>query len=141
MRPFYERQLLRFDCTRCGRCCVSGGGYYLFMDENEVEKIRTHLQLSRGWFRRRYLRRLPDGDLVASWQSDGRCVFLDEKEECGIYPVRPVQCRTYPFWPEIVNHQRDWWRESRRCEGINRGEVVPVTRIRELVSTELEGQG
>jgi Fe-S-cluster containining protein len=141
MRPFYERQPLRFDCTRCGRCCVAGGGYYVFLDENEAEEIRIHLQLSRRWFRRRYLSRLPDGDLVASWQSDGRCVFLDERGECGIYTVRPVQCRTYPFWPEIVNRQRNWRQESRRCEGIDRGEAVPVSRIRELVGTGLERQG
>lgn len=141
MRPFYERQPLRFDCTRCGRCCVAGGGYYVFLDEHAAEGIRAYLKLSRGWFRRRYLRRLPDGDLVASWQGDGRCVFLDVSGKCGIYPVRPVQCRTYPFWPEIASRQRDWRRESRRCEGIDRGEEMPVARIRELVSAGLEEQG
>jgi Fe-S-cluster containining protein len=141
MRPFYERQPLRFDCTRCGRCCMAGGDYYVFLSEHEAEGIRNYLRLSRSWFRRRYLRRLPDGDLVASWHSDGRCVFLDVRGECGIYPVRPVQCRTYPFWPEIVVRRRDWRRESRRCEGINRGEKVPVTRIRELLGAGLEHQG
>jgi Fe-S-cluster containining protein len=137
MRPFYERQPLRFDCTRCGRCCVAGGGYYVFLDENEAEKIRTYLQLTRRWFRRRYLSRLPVGDLVVSWQSDGRCVFLDERGECRIYPVRPVQCRTYPFWPEVVNRQRNWQRESRRCEGIDRGEAESVSRIRKLVGAHV----
>jgi Fe-S-cluster containining protein len=141
MRAFYERWPLRFDCTRCGRCCVAGGGYYVFLDENEAEGIRAYLNLSRSWFRRHYLSRLPDGDLVAAWQSDGRCVFLDARGECGIYPVRPVQCRTYPFWPEIVSRERDWRRESRRCEGINRGEEVPVTRVRELLGAGLARQG
>ena len=33
------------------------------------------------------------------------CVFLKEDPErgrktCSIYPVRPLQCRTWPFWPE-----------------------------------------
>jgi Fe-S-cluster containining protein len=133
MQPFYERQPLRFACTRCGRCCVAGGGYYVFLEEHEAEAIRHSLGLSRRWFRRRYLRRLPDGDLVASWRDDGRCVFLDAGGECTIYPVRPVQCGTYPFWPEIVNRGRDWRRESRRCEGIDRGREVPPGRIRELV--------
>lgn len=28
------------------------------------------------------------------------CLFFDvEKNGCGIYDVRPEQCRTYPFWP------------------------------------------
>jgi Fe-S-cluster containining protein len=120
---------------------VVGGGYYVFLNEREAEEIRVYLKLSRSWYRRRYLSRLPDGDLVASWQGDGRCVFLDARGECGIYPVRPVQCRTYPFWPEIVSRQRDWRRESRRCEGINRGGEVPVTRIKELLVTDRDGQG
>jgi Fe-S-cluster containining protein len=119
---------------------VAGGGYYLFLDEREAEGIRAYLKLSCRWFRRRYLRRLPDGDRVASWQRDGRCVFLDESGACGIYPVRPMQCRTYPFWPEIITRQRNWQGESRRCEGINRGEEVPVTRIRELVGAGLVRQ-
>lgn len=25
------------------------------------------------------------------------CVFLDGNQ-CSIYPVRPLQCRTFPFW-------------------------------------------
>ena len=141
MQPFYERQPLRFDCTRCGRCCVAGGGYFVFLEGHEAEEIRVYLQLSRSWFRRRYLNRLPDGDLVGSWRSDGRCVFLDAGGECGIYPVRPVQCRTYPFWPEIVNRKRAWRRESQRCEGIDRGREVPVTRIRKLVRADLERSG
>ena len=135
LKPFFEAQPLRFECTRCGRCCVAGGGYYVFLSEHEAEEVRAHLGLSRRWFRRRYLSRLPDGDLVASWHDDGRCVFLNDRGECNIYPVRPVQCRTYPFWSEIVTRQQDWQRESRRCEGINRGKRVPVTRIVELLDT------
>ena len=141
MRSFYEKQPLHFACTRCGRCCVSGGGYYVFLENNEADAIQAHLGLSRGWFRRRYLRRLPEGDVVASWHRDGRCVFLDPGGQCGIYPVRPVQCRSYPFWPEIVRRERDWRRESRRCEGINRGAAVPVIRIRELLDAHPEPPG
>jgi Fe-S-cluster containining protein len=117
---------------------VAGGGYYVFLNEHEAEGIRAHLGLSRSWFRRRYLSRLPDGDLVASWHDDGRCVFLDTRGECSIYPVRPVQCCTYPFWSEIVNRQQDWQRESRRCEGINRGKEIPVICILEFLGRELD---
>jgi Fe-S-cluster containining protein len=133
MLAFFERQPLRFACTCCGRCCMAGGGYYVFLDEDEAEKIRSFLGLSRRWFRRRYLKRLPDGDRVASWRDGGGCVFLDAAGKCAIYPVRPLQCRSYPFWPEIVNRQRDWQRESRRCEGIGRGREVPAARIRKIL--------
>lgn len=43
------------------------------------------------------------------------CVFLDnETNFCKIYPVRPIQCSTYPFWPEIMESEKHWNSEVRR---------------------------
>lgn len=133
MQPYYERESLRFSCTRCGRCCMTGGDYYVFLSEHEAEQIRRHLQLSRAWFRRRYLERLEDGELVAAAGRDARCIFLNAAGQCRVYPVRPVQCRTYPFWPEIAGSVRAWQREACRCEGIGRGAVVAVDKIRRAI--------
>ena len=33
-------------------------------------------------------------------------------------------------WPELVEVAPAWCAEERRCEGINRGEIVPVARMR-----------
>ena len=134
MQPFFEQQPLRFECTRCGRCCVAGNDYYVYMSDAEAEAIRVHLQLSRRWFRRRYLERLEEGNLVAASGTDGRCVFLDDGGQCRVYPVRPLQCRSYPFWPEVVRSRTAWQREARRCEGINRGKAVAIGKIRKLVN-------
>ena len=133
MQPLYERQTLCFSCTRCGSCCKFSGDYYVYMSEQEAERIRNYLQLSHGWFRRRYLARLEDGELVAAAGDGDRCIFLDAAGQCRVYTVRPVQCRTYPFWPEVAGSARAWRREARRCEGINRGAVVPVGKIRRLL--------
>ena len=35
------------------------------------------------------------------------CVFLNEDRSCGVYHVRPLQCSTYPWWPELMP-QRNW---------------------------------
>jgi len=137
MRPYFEKQSLRFSCTRCGRCCTGGAGYHVYFMQNEAETICTHLGLTWKWFRRRYLRRLDDARLVAA-DNAGACVFLDAEGRCRIYSVRPVQCRTYPFWPELVNSEAAWQWEARRCEGINRGSVVSVVRIRKAVRACLE---
>jgi len=32
------------------------------------------------------------------------CVFLDSRSKCTIYPVRPLQCRQFPFWPYFKRH-------------------------------------
>jgi Fe-S-cluster containining protein len=132
MRPHFEQHPLRFSCTRCGRCCTGGPGYHVYFTRNEAEAVCAHLGLTWKWFRRHYLKRLEDGDLVAV-DNAGACIFLDAGGRCGIYAVRPVQCRTYPFWPELVSNQTAWQREARRCEGINRGDVVSMSRIRKAV--------
>jgi len=99
--------------------------------------ICTYLGLTWKWFRRHYLMRLADGDLVVAGKA-GACIFLDSRGQCEIYAVRPVQCRTYPFWPEVVGSAAAWRSEARRCEGINRGRVVSVDRIRKAVRACLE---
>lgn len=124
----HQRRPLRFQCTQCGRCCTGGGDYYVFVDAVEAERIRAHLGLSRGWFRRRYLTRAA-GERVLASRTDGRCVFLQDHGRCRVYGARPVQCQTYPFWPELLRGATAWEKEGKRCEGIGRGPVVPVARI------------
>ncbi len=31
------------------------------------------------------------------------CCFLDEHGLCEIYPARPMQCKTFPFWDSMKN--------------------------------------
>lgn len=138
MKPFFESHALHFSCTRCGRCCATPGDYFVFLTGDEAERIRVHRGLSSAWFRRRYLRRLEDGRLVLVSGASDRCIFLDAQARCGIYPVRPLQCRTYPFWPELVGNRRAWHGEKRRCEGIDRGDAVPVGEIRRAVDACLD---
>lgn len=138
MQPFYMQEDLRFSCTQCGLCCATAGDYYVYLSKQESERIRAYLQLSQGWFRRRYLQRLVDGEQVLAPGSDERCIFLDARGKCRIYTVRPIQCRTYPFWPELVDSAAAWNREARRCEGINQGSVIAHSTIRRYLRECLE---
>jgi len=117
MKPLYERQSLCFSCSACGDCCSTGDDYYVYLTDGEAERIRNYLGLSKGWFMRRYLERLEDGELVATSAADGRCIFLDANKQCKVYAVRPLQCRT---------------------EGVNCGLAVPVERIRRSVKACLD---
>ena len=58
--------------------------------------------------------------------SGGRCVMLDEKTNlCTVYESRPTQCRTFPFWPEMIRRGA-WTAEAKRiCEGVGNGRIVP----------------
>ncbi|HHH36724.1 MAG TPA: YkgJ family cysteine cluster protein [Gammaproteobacteria bacterium] len=128
-QPFYRRHPLRFECTACGACCRGGGDLHVFLAEEEARRICAHLALGWRWFRRRYLARHPEGDLILRMQESGDCVFLDDAGRCRVYSVRPVQCATYPFWREVVSTTKGWRREARRCEGIGRGAVIPLAVI------------
>lgn len=126
---FHHQRRLRFACTGCGDCCTGTSDDCVVVGDDEQERIRAYLGVSRAWFRRRYVERVEDRFDGLKSRAGGTCVFLDGAKRCRVYPVRPRQCRTYPFWPEIVASERTWRREARRCEGIDRGEVVPLARV------------
>ena len=53
------------------------------------------------------------------------CHFL-EHGGCAIHPAKPLQCRIFPFWPELVESAREWRLTSRYCPGIGKGELVQI---------------
>lgn len=127
-RLWYARGL-RFECQRCGACCRGEPGY-VWVRGNEIRAIARFLRLPVGDFARRYVREalgayslveLPNGD----------CVFWSP-EGCRIYPVRPTQCRTFPFWQEYVQSPRGWRRAARRCPGVNRGRLYTAEEVAHL---------
>jgi len=110
---------LRFECTQCGDCCTGPPGY-VWMSEADIERLAAHLGLARDELGRRFLRRV-DGDLSLVEKPNHDCVFWERGRGCTVYAARPAQCRTYPFWPEVVASKAAWREESKRCPGIRRG--------------------
>jgi len=129
-----NNESFRFSCTGCGQCCTGPGDYYIEVSEVEQRRIREHLGVSWSWFRRRYVFRYDDEVESLAMEKGGACVFLDNNKRCRIYPVRPAQCRSYPYWPELLGSRRAWQREARRCEGIGQGPVIPLARIRAVLA-------
>ncbi len=103
---------------------------YVAADSREQEHIRAFLGLTRPWFRRRYIVAVEYRVEGIRFDKSGRCAFLDKEDRCRIYSVRPRQCRTYPFWPEVLVCRSAWQAEARFCEGIDGGAVVPLARIK-----------
>jgi len=132
----YQQNALRFECTGCGNCCTGRGNYYIEVTAEEQRRIQRHLGVSWPWFRRRYVFKFDDTIRSLRMERNGRCVFLDLDNHCRIYPVRPAQCRHYPFWPELVMRPSAWHSEARRCEGIGRGQVVPRVKIERLLKKQ-----
>jgi len=134
--PWYAAGL-RFECTQCGNCCSGGPGAVWFTDAEE-EAIARELRLDLELFRSRYVRRIGARRSLREIVRDGRhdCVFLDRDSQpgravCSIYRVRPLQCRTWPWWPEVVETAGAWEETRRRtpCPGMGRGRVHSLVEI------------
>ena len=63
-------------------------------------------------------------------KSGGECVFHDgETNRCSIYPVRPLQCRLFPFWPVLLASRDAWDEAALTCPGMNGGEFHSAEEI------------
>jgi len=130
--PYYEKAGgLRFSCTRCGRCCVRPGPVYFA--PSEIATASKLLGISPAVFRRRYGIRPLDGVEAHDPPDGDPCVFYDPAEGCTIYEGRPVQCRTWPFWSEVVRRRRSWEKAAAECPGMNRGRLHSPEEIREAL--------
>jgi Fe-S-cluster containining protein len=124
--PWYEDGL-RFECTRCGACCTGAPGY-VWVNAEEIKAIAeyrgesvreiTELQ-TRAVNNRRSLREKANGD----------CVFFDRKLGCTVYPARPRQCRTWPFWESNVVTREAWDKTCDICPGSGKGELISAEEI------------
>lgn len=61
---------------------------------------------------------------------DAQCHFLRDGG-CSIHAVKPVQCRIFPFWPELVESRREWKKTARYCPGMGKGPLVQIEVARE----------
>ncbi len=117
---------LRFECTQCGNCC-SGAPGYVWVTVADMERIAGQLQMPFDDFTRRFIRQI--GQRYALLEKpDFDCVFLlrdprTGKAGCSIYQVRPMQCRTWPFWNENLRSPRAWKSASAHCPGMRDAEA------------------
>ncbi|HEY0840018.1 MAG TPA: YkgJ family cysteine cluster protein [Vulgatibacter sp.] len=126
--PLLARRTYRFECTRCGACCRRPGIVYLRPEE--PRRLARHLGLGVAELRRRYLTRGKGGRWAIEVPEGGEGCPLLDGDLCSVEPVKPGQCRSYPFWPELVGDRKAWRDEAAFCEGMNRGPKVPEEEIR-----------
>jgi uncharacterized protein len=126
---------LCFECTECGACCSGPGEGYIWVTRPEIELIAKHLSMTPGQLRQKYLRRVGLRTTIIEHATTKDCIFLRTmggKKRCVIYPVRPSQCRTWPFWADNLSGPNAWNRAGVRCPGINRGRHYSAEEIERI---------
>lgn len=130
---------LRFECTQCGACCTGTPGLVQFTTQ-EGEAMAEQLKLSSQEF---FERHAMSGDEEGLWEMGEvqtehgfDCVLLERCESsgktwCTAHDSRPLQCRTWPFWPDNLRNKKSWNKAAKECEGIGRGDIVPLRVIQD----------
>jgi len=137
-RVFYQDGL-RFECTRCSRCCRHTPGY-VFLSEKDVGRLASRLGIESAEVLRRYCREVDVGL--------ARRISLKEKRNldcilwadggCTVYDARPLQCQSFPFWSSNVSSVEDWELAARQCPGMGKGPIHPRSEIDRWLSRRRE---
>lgn len=133
-KTYFFDQGIHFECQRCGACCTGDPGI-VYVDTDEVKRIAEYLREEISSFIHKHLYPIRSGYSIKEY-SDGRCFFY--KNGCMIYPVRPHQCKTYPFWFENLRSNKKWKRVIKECPGIGCGPLYPVEKILEIVQSTMD---
>jgi hypothetical protein len=117
----------RFECQPgCTNCCTQDGHVYLTAED--IRRIAPYVGMNEGQFEKNYV--LLDGEHRRLKMEVGeRCFFLEEGG-CGIHPVKPLQCRVFPYWPENVGSRRAWHGLRRFCPGVGAGRLIQIEEVR-----------
>lgn len=120
---------VQFECQGSGQCCVSRGEYgFVYMTGSDRKRMASVLKLSTAEFTRKYCGKT-DGVFHLKDGKGPDCIFL-KNNKCSVYEGRPDQCRTWPFWPEVMN-AKTWKKEvATFCPGVGKGRVYTAEEIR-----------
>jgi uncharacterized protein len=89
------------DCLACGACCRDNR-----VELDDVDVVRFEKAGRAELARAPYARR-EDGSIILVLRKDKRCKHLADDNKCGIYPIRPDACSTFPVASECCLSSRE----------------------------------
>ena len=99
--------------------------------------LTAGLGMSTAQFTRRYCAKTDGHWHIRDAPGALECRFLSGKR-CTVYDARPTQCRTWPFWPEVM-HAKAWQREvAKFCPGVGKGRLWSVDEIRAVLERQAD---
>ncbi len=125
--PWYLEGI-RFECRRCHACCRARGEYvFVYIEDDEVAPIAKALGISPQKFLEEFCA-THEEERVLRFETE--LCPLHDGEGCRAHPFKPVQCRTWPFWPENLESRRAWEEKvASFCPGAGQGRLWSFAEI------------
>ena len=122
---------MRFQCQPgCIRCCEQKG--FVYVTREDIARLAEHLGITRAEFKRRYLCGSTP-PLRFRKMRHKQCPFL-LSNGCSVHEVKPLQCQSFPFWPELLDKASERRAAAEYCPGLNRGPLVQLEIARETAN-------
>jgi Fe-S-cluster containining protein len=120
---------LRFTCQRgCINCCDQSG--FVYLTEDDLLRAAKFTNMTPRAFEKKYVYRTRH-QLRFRKPREKQCPFL-LAHSCSLHPAKPTQCRTFPFWPELVENRAEWTRTGEYCPGIGKGPLIQIGTAMEM---------
>ena len=132
-RSYFFDEGIRFECRRCGACCTGDPGV-VCVNAEEIADIAAYLGMSVSQVVGMFLHPWENGHRIKE-DGNGRCLFFTDG--CRIYSVRPMQCRTFPFWFANLRSESRWNKIDRQCPGIGSGRRYTKDEILNILKSSM----
>ena len=132
-RSYFFDAGIRFECRRCGACCTGDPGV-VRVKEQELADIADYLGMSVSAVVETFIYPWENEQRIRE-TDDGRCLFFEDG--CRIYPVRPNQCKTFPFWFDNLRSETRWNKIHSQCPGIGTGPLYTKAEILHILKSSM----
>jgi Fe-S-cluster containining protein len=118
---------MRFQCQAgCTACCDQQG--FVYLTEEDIPRLAGFVKLTTMAFEARYVFRTKNLRRLRV-PRHAQCEFLKDGG-CSVHPAKPLQCRAFPYWPELVGNKRNWEKTGNWCPGVGKGKLVNIQLAR-----------
>lgn len=126
---FTLHSAMRFQCrSGCTRCCEQKG--FVYGTGIDIVRLAKHLAITCAEFKRRYL--CGTATLLRfRKQRYTACPFL-LSNGCSVHSVKPFQCSSFPFWPELLAKSSERRKAAEYCPGMGKGPLVNLKLAHEI---------
>ena len=127
---------LRFECQGSGKCCTSHGEFgFVYLTPDDRKRFAKYFKIRPSEFTKKYCDRTNGIWHLKENPKEPDCMFLEGKR-CSVYEGRPSQCRTWPFWNEVMD-AKSWAKDvASFCPGVGKGKLWSAKEITAILESE-----